>query len=417
MPESVTRHTNFKSIIEWLFFLYPLSLAVNKSADDVVAALLFLTSCLFLVIERRACISAVRAARRLWVLALMMPLLLVAVQGVALRPPLALRDFDDYSRFFFCIPVYLAALALRLDTRKFLWGCLFFTLYSVPLMVYQMWVIGTGRAEPPNGFLEIIPHTSFAIILSLAGLRLAATGQGFLVRRLVPGAAIASALVMPVLAQTRSGFLLLLAMWLLVWILQPQRRLKTLACIAAVALAMVVLVTASHTLWTRGDRTLAEISGYATATTPVPLTSATTRIELWRLAGRIALSHPLIGIGNHRFRAGLVEMKAKHLTSPDLDTYSHPHNDFLKMAAEGGLLGALAFVLLLGVPLVSGSRAYQRIRGIGDPAWMVIVFASGVLIAGMVDVVLIWRPTVMFYGMSMSLLLASLGRCTGPETA
>lgn len=416
MYESVIRRTNFKSILEWLFFLYPLSLAINKHANDVVAALLFLTSCVLLILERHACVSACRMARRFWILALTMPLLLVAIQSVALNPPLALRDFDDYSRFFLCLPVYFAALILRLDIRKFMWGCFFFALYSVPLMVYQMIVMGSGRLLPPNGFLGIIPHTSLAIILSLVALRLAAGGQGFVVTRLVPGVALASALVMPLLTQTRSGFLLLLAMWLLVWALQAQRQLKFLAYIAAAALSLTILVTTMPSLWGRPDSTVAEIRGYATATVPMPLTSATTRIELWRIAGNIAFTHPLIGIGNHRFRDGLLAMKEKHLAPSTLEPYSHPHNDFLKMASEGGLLGALAYILLIGVPLAAGAQVYQRARGISDPAWLVVILASGVLIAGMVDVILVWRPTVMFYGMSMSLLLAYVDNRAGTET-
>lgn len=417
IPEVVQRHVNFKSILEWLFFLCPVSLAINKNADDYVAALLFAVSCLFLLSRLKTSLSAIRSARPLWVLALTMPLLLVTVQGVALQPPLAFRDFDDYSRFFFCIPIYFAAISLRLDTRKFLWGCLFFTLYSVPLMIYQMLVVNAGRAPPPNGFLGIIPHTSFAIILSLASLQLATTGRGFIRTRLLPGIALLSALVMPLLTQTRSGFLLLIALGLLVWLLQPQRQLKILAGIGAATLAIIVLITTSHHFWGRSDNALAEIRNYATATAPTQLTSATTRIELWRAAGIMALTHPLIGVGNHHFRDVLGEMKAHRLTPEALEIYSHPHNDFLKMASEGGLLGVFAFVLLLGVPLVYGGRAYQRTRGIGDPAWMVIVLASGVLIAGIVDVVFIWRPTIMFYGMSMSLLLASLDNGSRQEPA
>lgn len=416
MPESTVRQPPFKSVMEWLYFLYPISLAANKNANDIVAATLFLGACLFLAIEWRACLPALRAARRGWLLALTMPLVLVVIQRMALTPPLDLRDFDDYSRFFLCIPVYLAALVVRPGIKKLLWGCVLFTLYSVPLMIYHMVILGAERGVPPNGFLPIIAHTSFAIIFALAALPLAAQGRGLLIKKILPLATLCAAIAMPLLTQTRSGLLLLLALGLLVWLLQPRRDLRLLLLAAGVAVALTALVGTSSLLWSRSDRTIAEISEYAT-TPHTPLTSATIRIELWKLAGKIALSHPLIGIGNHRFHDGLAAYKAQGQTPPDLEIFSHPHNDFLKMASEGGLLGVLAFGLLIVVPLTAGGRAYRRTDGVTHPGLLVIVFASGVLLAGMVDVVLIWRPTIMFYGMAMSLLLVRLDDFSNREVA
>ena len=97
-----------QSIMTWLFCLYPVSLITNKTANDVVTALIFLAACATLVFVRQTPGTAPVPLRRLWLAALALPLLMVLLQY--LLPPgiIELRDVDDLSRFFLCIPVYLA---------------------------------------------------------------------------------------------------------------------------------------------------------------------------------------------------------------------------------------------------------------------------------------------------------------------
>ena len=87
-------------------------------------------------------------------------------------------------------------------------GCIIFTLYRVPLMAVHLHVMGLSRGVSPNGFLAIIPHTSLLIILNLAVLPLALTGKSWVTTRLLPALVLLSALIMPLLTQTRSGLLL-----------------------------------------------------------------------------------------------------------------------------------------------------------------------------------------------------------------
>ncbi len=175
------------------------------------------------------------------------------------------------------------------------------------------------------------------------------------------------------------------------------------------AIAVMVFVVTNAYLWSRSDQTFTEINAYAT-TDYAALTSATTRIELWRLAEKMFITHPFIGVGNHRFRTALIDYRAHRQTVSALESYSHPHNDFLKLAAELGLPGAISFVLLLGVPLAAAARAYRRHYPVTNPVLMLIIFCSGILMAEMVDLVLIWRPTIMFYGLVVSLLLVNMDR-------
>ena len=171
----------------------------------------------------------------------------------------------------------------------------------------------------------------------------------------------------------------------------------------AAVIGVMAIVLTNSALWPRGDKTVAEIEQYMTADQPV-MTSATIRIELWRYAGKMFADHPVLGVGIHRFHNALPDYKPPAY----LAQFTHPHNEFLKSAAEGGLLGILSLALLYFVPLGAAWRCYLRKPSAANPALMVIIVSCGFLIAGLVDVILAWRPTIMSYGLVISLLLVNM---------
>jgi O-antigen ligase len=413
VPQKKSADALARALLAWMFFLYPISLALNKTMNDALSLALFVFSCGYLLLRPAALKAACARSRWLWVLALCLPLLLAVTQHFFLTRPLHLRDMDEVSRFVACIPVYFAVLILRPSIRPFLWGCLLFLLVTVPLMFWHLHVLGLSRGVLPNGFLGIIPHTSLALILGTLALTLLVQPDGSLRRRWLAVPMIICTLGVPLLTQTRSGLLLALCLGTLVWLLLPNKRIKVLLYGAAAALVFIGVVVSNSALWSRSDQTLAEIEHYVSEDN-VAMTSTTTRIELWRFAGKMFAAHPLIGIGNHRFQAELVTYQAAGETPSDLAMYTHPHNEFLKSAAEGGIIGVLALLLLYFVPLDAARRRYFRAPSAANPALPIIVVSTGFFIAGLVDVVLIWRPTIMFYGLVISLLLAHMDSAEKP---
>ncbi|MES2538044.1 MAG: O-antigen ligase family protein [Pseudomonadota bacterium] len=372
-----------------------------------MSALIFITACYCLALHAGNLKTALAGTRRLWIAALCLPMLLAATQYASLAPPLKLRHFDDLFRFFLCIPVYLALLIVRPNIRHFLWGCAFFTVYSAVLMSWHMHVLGMDRGIAPNGVLGIIPHTSLSIILGMLAMRLWVAADGSFRQRLWPMLLLCSAFSVPLLTQTRSGLALALLLGILIWILLPNKNIRILLAGGGAALVVMALVLFNSNLWSRSDHTFKEIGGYMTGDRSV-ITSTTARIELWRVAGKMFADHPLIGVGNHRYRAALSSYQALGKAPPELDLFTHPHNEFLKLAAEGGLFGIVTLALLYFVPLGSAMRRYLRWPSAANPALMVIIVSSGFLMAGVVDVMLAWRQTIMFYGVAVSLLLVEM---------
>ena len=71
-------------------------------------------------------------------------------------------------------------------------------------------------------------------------------------------------------------------------------------------------------------------------------------------------------------------------------------------------MGAAAILMLYFVPLAAAWRRYRERPSAASPALPLLILCSGFLLAGMVDVVLAWRPTIMFYGLAVSLLLVNM---------
>src|SRR5262245_10162692 len=143
---------------------------------------------------------------------------------------------------------------------------------------------------------------------------------------------------------SRSGFLALIASCgLLIWKGTRGRRVKTLMPVAV--LAAVLLVALPGKYMTR----LSTIFNPETD----PTNSAQEREEHMLRAANLAIRRPIIGVGIGNFHIyGNNEMRA--------------HNAFLETAAELGVIGLIAFMIIVFAPLRS-LRRIERETSLGGP--------------------------------------------------
>ncbi|HEY1291733.1 MAG TPA: O-antigen ligase family protein [Chloroflexota bacterium] len=127
-----------------------------------------------------------------------------------------------------------------------------------------------------------------------------------------------------------------------------------------------------HVLWfhDRGypdAETLVRVMGGAAATPPAavemePRSDLTSglppvpRADLWRAALQILEQHPLLGVGPDNFR----HIYGTYLGLPTWDDRVHANNLYLELLADVGALGALAFGVLVAIPIVG------LVRGLGS---------------------------------------------------
>lgn len=132
------------------------------------------------------------------------------------------------------------------------------------------------------------------------------------------------------------------------------------------------------------------VAGFALATTPGALERVTNldnggngRTELWEIAWKMSGDNPVGGVGLNQFREesmeyvrepGNLEFVELIVESPHI-----VHNAYLQMLAEGGIVGLLLFLAVIGLSLSASIRALRLARGAGRHDMTAL--AQGILVA------------------------------------
>ncbi len=140
---------------------------------------------------------------------------------------------------------------------------------------------------------------------------------------------------------SKSGWLILLVLGLVVLIRSQLPRTYKIGLIAAVLLAGVAGFTLQYANFFQKGAT-----------------SVTARFDYWRAAGQIFQSNPVLGTGPGTFAKEYAAIK-----SPESEMARLTHNDYLQQACDSGLVGFLAFSALIVGSLVYIYR-YRIERGI-----------------------------------------------------
>lgn len=300
--------------------------------------------------------SKFRAGERLitWPLEMKM-VALIWTLGLLLMP-LAASPKDSFDVLFdpFIKTVIVFIMLINVvDTKKRLYSLL--NILVVCQLLYALSAIKTyvegGYGESASFFLRIQGWgtmfgnandlASVLTVLLPFALIFGLMRRGW--RRLFYFACVVVAAVAVVCTFSRSGFLgLLLSCGLILWKLSRGRRLTIF--LATLALGGILAVAMPGKYMTR----LSTILNPQTDST----NSAQERQAQMRRAAELAVRRPIIGIGMGNFHIYAIgEMKA--------------HNSFLEIAAELGLAGLIAFLVLILAPLRSLQRIQRETRADG----------------------------------------------------
>lgn len=292
-------------------------------------------------------------------------------------------------------------------------------LLSVPTLAsVLLWILSARAREAPDMYRHIALGLGAAAAIQIALLLLAASrhpgmtpaqwvadaGAAWLV---VPNDIAWIACVLPLLAAlaTRRRFLVVLGLLLICYLgvcALAQSRSAALTAVAVAVLAAAgpwFVARRVRWLWLVALAAAGAIAGFAF----LALASMRARLQLWGVAWAIFRDHPWTGVGLHDF----VIVYGHYVTTADLidpRVTPWPHQLFLEIAAECGVIGILAALFLAAAIL---RRVLVRTPPV--PLQRVVVPGLfGMLLLGLVEATLL-RQWVWLLGTALCALLPPAG--------
>ena len=185
-------------------------------------------------------------------------------------------------------------------------------------------------------------------------------------------------LICLVLSMTRGAWLaLVLVVAIFVTLEKKYRRVTGRIC-AGLAVVFLMITLASPNLQFRLSTMVS-----------TKFQSNTERILMWKSAAEIFSDYPICGIGQKMFFKAYNEQyisdKAKERSKIIGRGHTHPHNNFLHRAAEGGFVGLMSFIGLYAYFLWKFFTQHRREKlsiGAGMTALLIL---SGILLEGLTD--------------------------------
>ncbi|MCD0483213.1 O-antigen ligase family protein [Streptacidiphilus sp. ASG 303] len=324
-----------------------------------------------------------------------------AATATALDPAAALTGFVRLVQVFVLVPAaVLLALRDRRDLHLVLGALVAAALAEGAVGVHQ-YLTGTGasyagrpvRAVGTFGALDVMAMSGVVSLGLLAALGLALGLRGTPGHRWPRRALYAAAalLTLPLAFSFSRGSWIACAAAVAVVLLRTDARLALRAAASAAAAATVLLGVSGGVGGVGGgqDGVGARLASIATVSAD-PDQSVSDRYDLWTTAGRIWLDHPVTGTGPKGFpqeRDGHAPLRLSSGSDTEdaasgfrREPLLSPHNMYLLVLSEQGLLGLLAHAALCLVLLV---RCLRRtgggVRGAAGPA------ATGLLVWQLVD--------------------------------
>lgn len=233
-----------------------------------------------------------------------------------------------------------------------------------------------GRPEYPVVFKYHITHNVLMAAAALLFALHAMEASSRRARRLFGGLAIMAVFNVFFMIPGRTGQLALTAAMVYLAIARLRWRGVAVAATGLVALAMIAWLTPGSALHRGSAKAWEESSGWQPGRAQTQSSSVGMRLEFYRNAIEMIGEHPVIGVGSGAFRPAY-EAKVRGTQMVVVD---HPHNAFLHVAVELGLVGLAALIVLFQVQwrsagTLSGFTERTAARG------LVVIFVAAGLVS------------------------------------
>lgn len=323
----------------------------------------------------------------------------ILVAAASWNPATSFREvFGEVHRF---LPLIFALTFLK--RREQLCGVLIASLVAMLINdvagIWQYVVKGEPRAfgfsHTPT-FYGSFMLMQLPLMIFIARLKILHT----LWRRLaLVGAGLS--LICLVLSMTRGAWLAFVAVVIIFFVLEKRSRFLVAKICAGLAIIFLIVALTSP-----------KIQDRLSTLTNANFQSNSERVLMWEAAMNIFTDYPLCGVGQKMFFEAYNEhyILAEARERPGVigRGHTHPHNNFLHRASEGGIVGLAAFIGLVAYFFLKFFRQFKREKiftfGAGMTALLIL---AGIVLEGLTDTNMNQVPIMREFWLLTGTLLAS----------
>jgi len=186
-------------------------------------------------------------------------------------------------------------------------------------------------------------------------------------------------LICLVLSMTRGAWLALIGVVIIFVAAEKNYRLLVAKICTALAIIFLIVALASP-----------KIQDRLSTITDTRFQSNIERVLMWQAAAEIFGDYPLLGVGQKMFfeayNGQYLPAEAKERPEVIGGGHTHPHNNFLHRASEGGIVGLAAFIGLFAYFAWKFFTQYRREKNFQFGAGMTaLLILAGLLLEGLTD--------------------------------
>ncbi|MDE1243143.1 O-antigen ligase family protein [Vibrio aestuarianus] len=315
------------------------------------------------------------------------------------------RYFQGGSRLLLCIPIYLMfrkAFILR-SAQAYEWlsiGIIVGSIGTLVLAIYQFFILNMPRID---GFLFSINFGYLACSLAFLALCLSIKSK---YNNLLLLAFIAS-IISTILTITRGAIFAIPILLIFCAVLNWKKLSLKLTSTVIVGFIVLSLATYwnSDSVKQRIDYTAYEVSHIISGDIKAA-TSTGTRFYLWKAATEAFKQSPFIGLPYDEREALNKQLYAEGKVNEytrDLNR-GHAHSQYFEMLASNGILGIVAIIMMLVVPLVVFIQHYRKTNSLGG--YTGAVFVAGFMLFCLTEAPLQANLISAFYGFMLATFFA-----------
>lgn len=234
----------------------------------------------------------------------------------------------------------------------------YFTLFGLPP---QYW----GNSLEPKRALGFFSHPNFYALFSAPLLAFLIADLGFKIVDLRKNWPYIAAWVLGVmglgLSLSRAGWLGLGVAGLIFLLFAADKAIKKIASVIVIVIVIVIL-SVPNLRW----RFALPFYGEK---------SSVSRISLWHTGWKAVKESPILGLG----LTGFAQNWNRLNTDPNIDTHNYPHNVFLNLWVETGVIGLISLIGLIGLFVYRGMAYRSDAFKLGAALFLIALLTQGLI--------------------------------------